>query len=164
MPSEMRAPYRMVDRMSRPWLSLPRGNARSPPSIQAGGLNAAFRSSAAAANGSCGDSQGEKRAAPTQISVSAAATTVTGDLRKLQARSWSQALRMKWTRRSSREISASPADAREARLGPVIGLVHGGHGLLHRPRPQLVVDRHVVVLVARRDQPLAQQRVARPRV
>jgi hypothetical protein len=87
MPSEMRAPYRMVDRMSRPWLSLPRGNARSPPSIQAGGLNAAFRSSAAASNGFCGAIQGENRAAPTQISVSAAATTVTGERRKLHARS-----------------------------------------------------------------------------
>jgi hypothetical protein len=50
-------------------------------------LNAAFRSSAAASNGFCGASQGEKRAAPTQISVSAAATIVTGDRRKLQARS-----------------------------------------------------------------------------
>jgi hypothetical protein len=50
-------------------------------------LNAAFRSSAPASNGFCGASQGEKMAALTQTSVSAAATMVTGDLRKLQARS-----------------------------------------------------------------------------
>ena len=65
MPSEMRAPCMMVDRMSRPWLSLPRRKAGSPPSIQAGGLNAAFRSSAAASNGFCGEIQ-ENAAAPTQ--------------------------------------------------------------------------------------------------
>jgi hypothetical protein len=82
----------MVERMSRPWLSLPSGNAASPPCSHAGGLNAAFRSSAAASNGFCGEIQGESAAAPTQSSVSAAAVTVTGDLRKLQARSWSQSL------------------------------------------------------------------------
>src|SRR5688500_19524414 len=65
----MRAPCMMVDRMSRPWLSVPSRKARSPPSTQAGGLNAAFRSSAAASNGSCGESQGENIAAPTQTSV-----------------------------------------------------------------------------------------------
>ena len=80
MPSEMRAPCMMVERMSRPWLSLPRGKARSPPSSQAGGLKAAFRSSAAASNGFCGEIHGENAAAPTQTSVSAAAAMVTGDL------------------------------------------------------------------------------------
>ncbi len=106
MPSEMRAPYRIVDRMSRPWLSLPSGNARSPPSIHAGGLNAAFRSSAAASNGFCGATQGDSTAAPTQTSVSAAATTVTGDLRKLQARSWSQMLlKIKLRRRRGRSAT-----------------------------------------------------------
>jgi hypothetical protein len=77
----------IVDRMSRPWLSVPSRKARSPPSTQAGGLNAAFRSSAAASNGFCGAIQGDSSAAPTQISVSAAAPMVTGELRKLQARS-----------------------------------------------------------------------------
>jgi len=50
-------------------------------------LNAAFRSSDAAANGSCGEIQGESAAPATQTSVRSAATTVTGERRKLQARS-----------------------------------------------------------------------------
>jgi hypothetical protein len=87
MPSEMRAPCRIVDRMSRPWLSLPRTKAGSPPSSHAGGLNAAFRSSEAASKGSCGEIQGESAAPATQASVRSAATIVTGERRKLQARS-----------------------------------------------------------------------------
>ena len=73
--------------MSRPWLSLPSRYARSPPCCQAGGLNAAFRSSVAASNGSCGEIQGESAAPRTMQAVSSAATTVTGERRKLQARS-----------------------------------------------------------------------------
>ena len=61
-----------------------------PGPIHAGGANAAFRSSDAASNGLYGAIQGANSAPPTQISVSAAATTVTGDLRKLYARSWFQ--------------------------------------------------------------------------
>ena len=93
MASEILAPCMMVERMSRPWLSVPRTNAGSPPSIHAGGLNAELRSSAAGLNGSCGEIQGDSAAPRTQMSVRSAATTVTGERRKLQARSCSQSLR-----------------------------------------------------------------------
>src|SRR5688572_32200344 len=113
----------MVDRMSRPWLSVPRKKAARPLSVQAGGRKALLRSSAAMLNGSCGDSQGAAAAAVTQTSVSAAASMVTGDLRKLQARSWSQ------SRRSS--SIAVLLDGGEARLRAVVRAVRNADALLH---------------------------------
>src|SRR3546814_7856072 len=41
--SEVRAPYMMVDRMSRPWSSVPNRKVRSPPSSQNGGLKPSAR-------------------------------------------------------------------------------------------------------------------------
>ena len=60
--SEMRAPYMMVDRMSRPWSSVPSRKLRLPPSIQAGGRRASLRSIVARSKGLCGASQGANSA------------------------------------------------------------------------------------------------------
>ena len=76
--------------MSRPWSSVPSRWPALPCALQAGGANAALRSSEAASNGLVGAIQGASSAPPTQASVNAAATMVTGDLRKLYARSWFQ--------------------------------------------------------------------------
>src|SRR5512142_3337215 len=60
-PSEMRAPCMMVDRMSRPWLSVPSGYWARPFSSQAGGVKASLRFSAAMLNGSCGADADERQ-------------------------------------------------------------------------------------------------------
>src|SRR5436190_3044092 len=109
---------------------------------QAGGVKASLRLSAAMSNGSCGEAHGASSAAPTQISVSAAATMVTGERLKLQARSCSQ----------SRRRITEPWHSfhrRKPRLRPVIQAVDDGHALLHRPWPHLMMERHVVGLVTR---------------
>ena len=46
-PSEIREPYRIVDRMSRPWSSVPSRNAGWPRRCHIGGSNASLRSSEA---------------------------------------------------------------------------------------------------------------------
>ena len=79
----MRAPYRIADRMSRPWSSVPSRNAGLPLASQAGGLNASSRLTEARSNGLCGATQGANTAPPTHTSAATAATIVTGEWRKL---------------------------------------------------------------------------------
>jgi hypothetical protein len=79
----MRVPYIMVDRMPRPWSSVPSGNDASPPDKKAGGLKLSSRLRLARSNGLCGASQGENTAPSTQISTTAAETMATGARRKL---------------------------------------------------------------------------------
>src|SRR5512135_720500 len=87
---EMRAPKKIVDRMSRPWSSVPSGNDGSPPSIHAGGFSEFDRSSWARSKGLCGATQGANIAAPTQAANTTAATIAQGEWRKLHATSLSQ--------------------------------------------------------------------------
>ena len=82
-PSEMRAPYRMVERMSRPWSSLPRRKADLPSASQTGGLNASSRLTEARSKGLCGATQGANSAPPTHSNAAQAAAIVTGEWRKL---------------------------------------------------------------------------------
>src|ERR1043165_1097908 len=153
-PRQMRSPCMLVERMSRPWLSVPRGYCARPFSSQDGGAKASLRFSPAMLNGACGEIHGAGSAEPTQISVSTAATTVTGERLKLQARSCSQ---------SRRRITAL-LDGRESRLRAVVEAVDDRHALLHRPRPRLMVQRHVVGLVARDLERFFEHRIALLRV
>src|SRR6185436_20838521 len=131
-----------------------------------GGVKPSVRLSVALSNGLCGATQGASSALPTQISVSSAATMVTGERRKLHARSWSQARRQRPAGPRTDLLAgfAGLVDAREARFGSVVGAVDRGHVLLHRPRPELVVQRHEVVLVAHHDERVLDERVALLRV
>ena len=79
----MRMPYMMADSTSRPWLSVPSGLDQSASSRPIGGLKLSSSDNEATSIGSCGARYGAKAAATTRISSIAAATTATGDGRKL---------------------------------------------------------------------------------
>ena len=83
-------------------------NWGEPFSVQAGGVNPSVRLIVALSNGLCGATHGASRALPTQISVSSAATMVTGERRKLHARSWSQARRQRPAGPCTRYLPALP--------------------------------------------------------
>jgi len=73
----------MVESMSRPWSSVPRGYFQVPSSIQTGGVKASIRSRLAGLKGSCGVSQGAKTEAKRMARVVKDANIVTGDRVKL---------------------------------------------------------------------------------
>ena len=79
----MRMPYMIADSTSRPWLSVPSGLDQSASAIPIGGLKLSSRDNDATSIGSCGASNGASTAAMTRISAISAATTATGEVRKL---------------------------------------------------------------------------------
>src|SRR5258708_11152326 len=109
-------------------------------------MNASLRSSDARLNGSCGAIQGAASAPATQASVSAAAATVTGERRKLHARSWSQARRniTRGLPNTFPKFVETSLHCGEAGLPAVIPALGDADVLLHRPGAQLVVQRHGV--------------------
>ena len=79
----IRTPYRMPDRMSRPWSSVPSGNVHCPSASQTGGMRLSIRFSEARSSGLCGATHGAS-AAPARIASStSAAAMATGERRKL---------------------------------------------------------------------------------
>ena len=81
----------IADSTSRPWLSVPSGLDQSASAMPIGGLKLSSSDSDATSIGSCGASHGANTAATIRISAITADSTATGDVRKLYARSLSQA-------------------------------------------------------------------------
>ena len=81
--SEIRAPNMRADRMSRPWSSVPSRYLLLPPADQAGGRNPSDSSSVARSKGLWGATRLANTAQNTQMKAIAAATTATGEVRKL---------------------------------------------------------------------------------
>ncbi len=76
-------PYRIAERTSRPWLSVPRTNLGSPPEAQIGGSSLSSRLKVLTSNGLCGAIHGANTADSIMSAVTAAARTVTLERRKL---------------------------------------------------------------------------------
>src|SRR5579862_2317710 len=91
--SDKRAPNRMAENTSRPWLSVPSGKLQLPPASQAGGLPASSSDRDARSSGSCGASHGASAAPAVIAATISAAATATGAWRKLHIRSLSTARR-----------------------------------------------------------------------
>ena len=89
----MRAPNMMADSTSRPWSSVPSGNAALPFSTQPGGRSESDRLSVRRSNGLCGAIKGAATAATTHSANTASDTIATGEWRKLHATSPSHAAR-----------------------------------------------------------------------
>src|SRR5262249_25714370 len=128
--SDRRVPYMIEESTSRPWSSVPSGNAHSPSDDSStGGFSPSLRLSVAGSNGVCGASTGARKAITTMNRGAAAAATVIDHGLEVHQMSLSAARSSPFTK-AERATTPMPAGTHQA--GATQARVDGKIKEIHR--------------------------------